>query len=127
MDTPLSLALKLQKYEFSDWILANCRPDLSLEDAQGMLPVQLAIQRNSLSFALDVFQKMQIKRIASQRQATRMAPAQSDAAAKPKAVPGEISQEKIFAMFADCVKFENFEMFKWLKSYCLEEQPRWAD
>lgn len=112
MDTPLALSLKLGKFEFSDWIMSHCRPDLLLEDDQGLLPIQLAIQRNNLSFVVDMFDKMRIERIVTKAQVTGRTNSR------------ELSQEKVIAWFADCVKFGNFEVFKWLLELCSTSQPR---
>lgn len=108
--------MKMEKFDFCDWILENTRPNLFVEDAEGTLPFQLALQRKNLPFFRGVFERMGITALAKQ------------SPNRPGKTPQKILlQEKLFQALAQCIALDFADGFRWLLKWIESNFPEWVD
>lgn len=122
MDSPLSLALKMDKPEFSGWIMGNCPVDYFLEDQQGALPLELSISKNDLALFTKIVGKMGISRVALPEKKPLFA--KFNAQEKSRRSPGSLPQTTVFRLIQAAITQKNRSVFYWLLDFCKSQDPR---
>ena len=120
MDTPFTLALKLKKIEFSNWVLENCVIDFFKKDKEGLLPIHLCISNDEFHIFKTIFEKMNIQEIIMEKD--NSIKKKTTSFSKTKKL-NSITQEELFSIIFDCIKFQNIVCFEYIIEFCNINYP----